>query len=752
VGKELVAYNFDRLSDFDFECLVRDLLGAELGVRFEHFTRGRDKGIDLRYAPSADRKTIVQCKHYLGTGYAGLKHNIKTKEAPKVRALAPQRLILATSVPLTPDRKGELLHLLSPHVLTSGDILGLTEIEALIAKHPTVERVHFKLWLTSSGVLDRLVHSKVYNQSDFLRRDIEEHAKYYVQNDSFPKALDLLKKHRVCIVAGPPGIGKTTLAQMLMLQLGAEGFVPVLISEDISEGTTVWNSEEKQFFYYDDFLGQTASHEKLGKNEDDRLATFLRGVNKTPNKVVVLTTREYILQQARARYERLFRTEFDPWTCVVALSDYTNRHRAQILYNHLYFSDTPREMLKTLRGEGLYRRIIEHPKYNPRLVEYIAAHARERCARAEEFPAYVMRVLDDPDYLWAHPFEHQLDDDCRALLVVLASLPTLTPLACFYNALGAAASEFSEGRRLRRTLRILDGDFVRTQRHGGLEVIGFANPSLRDFVVGRLRDDPQLCRGLFERAIYFDQVSLLAGYSQGDAIKQEHVAALRRTVESESCVVETIRGPGKQIHGSVATPIIESRLATALEAGAGDDETWLDNQLRRLRYRWSQHRIDEGCDALLEVLGDRVHTEIGSELVACLRDALLGGFESSDEARLWRWLVENHPDACVGFEERACTEFYAFADSEVDALMQSKYEDEIERGREDLKELANKFGCDFGAINMMAVDEQLVGFAQYAMAHEDDWKENYHEERKEREQDERFIDDLFDGLADKDEG
>jgi hypothetical protein len=123
VGKELVAYNFDRLSDFDFECLVRDLLGAELGVRFEHFTRGRDKGIDLRYAPSADRKTIVQCKHYLGTGYAGLKHNMKTKDAPKVRALAPQRLILATSVPLTPDRKDELLQLLSPHVLTPGDVV-----------------------------------------------------------------------------------------------------------------------------------------------------------------------------------------------------------------------------------------------------------------------------------------------------------------------------------------------------------------------------------------------------------------------------------------------------------------------------------------------------------------------------------------------------------------------------------------------------------------------------------------------------
>jgi len=276
--------------------------------------------------------------------------------------------------------------------------------------------------------------------------------------------------------------------------------------------------------------------------------------------------------------------------------------------------------------------------------------------------------------------------------------------------------EFSEPRRLRQTLRILDGDFVRTQRHGGLEVVGFANPSLRDFVVGRLRDDPQRCRRLLDRARYFDQVSLLAGYSLGDAIKQEHVAALRRTVESESCVVETIQSPGGQIRGSVAAPIIESRLTTALEAGgpatmkpgsttsAGcygiDGRNTASVRAATPCWRCSERRfISRSSRNWLGACA--MHCSAGSRAVM-RRGCGVGWW------RITRTLAQ-------ASKKRASAEFHAFADAEVDALAQSKNEDEIEEGREDLKELANKFGCDFDAINMMAVDEQLDGLARYAL-------------------------------------
>lgn len=47
-------YDFHQLSPYDLEILARDLLQAHWGVRLESFKTGRDRGIDLRYAPGRD--------------------------------------------------------------------------------------------------------------------------------------------------------------------------------------------------------------------------------------------------------------------------------------------------------------------------------------------------------------------------------------------------------------------------------------------------------------------------------------------------------------------------------------------------------------------------------------------------------------------------------------------------------------------------------------------------------------------------
>ena len=99
-------YDFSQVTSHEFEKVCQDLLEEELGVSFEVFGPGPDGGVDLRRLAStaSPNATIVQCKNYAKTPYATLLSHLRRDESPKVRALAPDRYILMTSVSLTPHR------------------------------------------------------------------------------------------------------------------------------------------------------------------------------------------------------------------------------------------------------------------------------------------------------------------------------------------------------------------------------------------------------------------------------------------------------------------------------------------------------------------------------------------------------------------------------------------------------------------------------------------------------------------------
>ncbi|HZR04083.1 MAG TPA: restriction endonuclease, partial [Burkholderiales bacterium] len=177
----MADYDFRSLSPHDFELLCRDLLQKPLGVHLESFTAGRDSGIDFRYRDplasliaqvegDTERRTptnlIVQVKHYAESGYDSLVRVLKQKERPKLDALKPTRYILATSVGLTPQRKDELVALMSPWCLATSDIVGKDDINNLLTAYPDVERQHFKLWLTSATVLERVLNAGIFGDSE----------------------------------------------------------------------------------------------------------------------------------------------------------------------------------------------------------------------------------------------------------------------------------------------------------------------------------------------------------------------------------------------------------------------------------------------------------------------------------------------------------------------------------------------------------------------------------------------------------
>src|SRR6266436_4379661 len=133
----MADYDFRSLSSYDFAQLARDLLQADLGLQLESFCAGPDAGIDFRYRRKRTN-LIVQCKHYVDSGFAALTSVLRRKEREKINSLSPTRYILATSLPLTPGRKDEIQEILAPYCLEPSDIYGRDDLNNLINRHDII--------------------------------------------------------------------------------------------------------------------------------------------------------------------------------------------------------------------------------------------------------------------------------------------------------------------------------------------------------------------------------------------------------------------------------------------------------------------------------------------------------------------------------------------------------------------------------------------------------------------------------------
>jgi hypothetical protein len=192
-------YTFTFLSPHDFEELVRDLLQVEWNVAIEAFKTGRDGGIDLRYASAHDGTTIVQCKHYAVSGYSKLLSHLRNVDLPKITRLSSARYVVATSEGLTPANKDEIVAAMQPFIRSTGDVLGAQDLEGLLSRHPSVEKANFKLWLTSTAVLERVLHNAEQCHTDFeverIRRKLGRGREHFDRQPLSPLGSEALRFH-----------------------------------------------------------------------------------------------------------------------------------------------------------------------------------------------------------------------------------------------------------------------------------------------------------------------------------------------------------------------------------------------------------------------------------------------------------------------------------------------------------------------------------------------------------------------------
>lgn len=504
-------YNFKNISPIDFEELCRDLLQKELNLTFESFTEGKDGGIDFRYSDGTNL-IILQCKRFTKDTFSSLETELK-KELSKVKALNPTRYILMTSFGLTPPNEQTILNLFSPYILSTSDIYGKNDINNLLGKFGDIEKKHYKLWFSSTSILSHLLHSGTYNRSTDKLSKIQEKLKIYVINESYNNAIDILNQNNYCVISGIPGIGKTTLADILSFQYIQQEFEFLFISNNISEAWELLKQDTKQLFYFDDFLGRNFLEDRLKKNEDDSLISFIEHVKKDKSKKFILTTREYILSQAKHTYKKLDNGNLELAKCTLDLGNYTKLIKAKIFYNHLFYSDLNFEYINALLKNKTYQTVIEHRNYNPRLIEFITKKNIEQLVSADEYPSFVINKFNNPESIWEEAFE-KLSNSAKCVLYELA----ISSDEILLNELNQAYNKFYKNMAKEYNFSItpsdfdsaikeLDNNFTKISMDDYKQsIISFHNPSIRDFLITLINSNNPIKEILIDNLIYFNQI------------------------------------------------------------------------------------------------------------------------------------------------------------------------------------------------------------------------------------------------------
>jgi len=710
-------YTFHSLSDADFEQLAGDLISHK-NLNLQCFAAGRDSGIDMIAGAQIFGSTVVQCKHYLKSGLTALQRDLKTKELPKIRKLNPSRYILATSVTLTPKNKTDIVEILMPYCNGINDIYGADDLNALLREYPGIETTHYKLWLTSTAVLQRILHQGTALWNAITREQIERKVSLYVQSQSYNDALEILEKFHYCIISGIPGVGKTTLAQILSTAYLDKGFELISVRNDISEAIQSIDPTKLQVVYYDDFLGRASIGERLGKNEDQGILSLFHAAQQSENLRVIFTTREYILRDAQRYYERLGGETLELAKCTVRMEDYSRVDRAKILYNHLYFSDLPSDFIQVLLKQDFYKNIIDHPNYNPRIVEWLTQTQTIASSQTDQYCQLWQNALDHPGKIWEHAFNHQITEDARFILFCLASIVGLFDIEHLRTAWAKAVelpespiTPYKENDRFPRALKQLDGSFVTSLTTKGKTAIDFHNPSVRDYVTHQLVQSPGLLRHFVERSAYFEQIDCLIRLDRTGRVQPHVMGLVPDDLELRQAVLRTFNAESpllNQAHYSFPTlhPLAKDageRLATLSQWTSAFGRDWIDFICESLPITVSdksEYATAAVCEFLKKVI--ELHPTLGgkfSDLVKSLTLSLKAnakGFTSVDEWMTWSKLVLSYPTLLTNEEmNQIHDDAVLFCEEEVHVLISnSDSVSQAESWFEEVEELSALWDID----------------------------------------------------------
>jgi hypothetical protein len=515
-----------RLTDLDLERLVADLFGREWSTHVETFRRGPDEGIDIRATGPiskirllAGEVVIGQVKHYPSATPSRVRSAFEA-DVKKPGIKQATRYLAVTTAPLSPKAKDQIASL-HDKIAGPGDVYGASDLESLLRRHPEVELDYLPLWIQHPLILRDQLNGKQLKLQDMVLRRLRQQTRLLVPTRQLDIARALMLEEGAVIVAGPPGCGKTSIANQLVAEGLRDGFQVLVASASLSDVYSMLRGPGRKMLFYDDFLGSSLRTAFLHeKNEDQRLLDLLVEARENEDLRLVLTTREYILSAARSKHERLNDARIDVDRIILEPLGLSAEERARIIERHVYHSRYCRAILSSSQAPDVWAPVLRHQQFSPRLVEFFI-NAADRDVEsggvppsARSFVRSLDAALSDPSDLWVHAYDNQLNHYQREIIQTLATLP--------YPTVAEDIFELTEGRfrevvgrpfsnsKARVALRAIIGDFVDSRPTHREPILSPANPSIASYAWFRIADDSATLLSTLRHAMLFEQVEVIA--------------------------------------------------------------------------------------------------------------------------------------------------------------------------------------------------------------------------------------------------
>ena len=509
----MTEYDFAQLNDKEFEALSLDLLRKKEGIDIERFKSGKDAGVDGRFFSSGNNEVIIQCKHWYRSGLGKLINMLEKTELGKVKKLKPERYILVLSLELSRKNKTKIMSIFAPYIRTASDILGKEDINDLIARNPVIERRHYKLWFCSINVLSHILNRDVVGNSQHKLEEIKKNLSLYAMTPDFEKAKNRLENSHTVIITGEPGVGKTTLSNQLALDYISQGFKFIYINESMVEAERLYQETTKQVFYFDDFLGRNYFL-ALQRNEDSRILNFIKRVRGNKYKRFILTSRTIILNRGKQVSELFNIDNLDKDKYEVQIENFSRFDKAQILYNHIWFSDLTKKMINVLYYDKRYIKVIDHQNYNPRLISFFTDSQKVSQLDDGSYWRYIEQSLANPSVIWEHMFNNQLESLSRRiihLIVINGGVISESKLKMCFAKIREKNPPESDIDFL-SLIKLLSKSFLDKIFGGSAKIIEYkiSNPAIGDFIIGILENDIISCKHYY---FYLQTISSLVHLS-----------------------------------------------------------------------------------------------------------------------------------------------------------------------------------------------------------------------------------------------